>query len=129
MAYQIATPKLLNARSDIEKSISMRRAYMDMGGAPGVGEINAEIRNLGRKNNWPPEMLAKALADPNVQSRVGLDISSQRLKRHSDRLYGAEMNPYQDPVERKQAHKKMVRIETGAHFEGENAYKNDLIFL
>lgn len=119
-------PKLINARTELEKSLTMRRAVRDTGGMPGIGEINDEIRLMGRQNNWEEDKLALALADPKVQSRVGLDISSQRLKRLSNRLYGAEAH-YYHPEERLQAHKKLVKLDTGAIFEGEKRYNNDLL--
>lgn len=119
-------PKLINARTDLEKSLTMRRAVRDTGGMPGIGEINDEIRLMGRQNNWEEDKLALALADPKVRSRVGLDISSQRLKRLSNRLYGAEAY-YYSPEERLQAHKKLAKLDTGAIFEGEKRYNNDLL--
>jgi hypothetical protein len=123
-----AVPKLIDERSDLEHSIAMRSAYMQLGGAPPIGEINEEIRDLGRKNNWSEEQLALIMADPKVQSRVGLDISSQRLKRLSNRLYGDDgLNEYRTLKEVQQRHKSRIRLDTGASFEGEKAYKNNML--
>ena len=122
-----AVPKLINERSDLEKSLAMRSAYMQLGGAPQIGEINEEIRDLGRKNNWSEEQLALIMSDPKVRSRMGLDISSQRLQRLSTRLYGPEANYTHTPEEQQQAHKSRIRLDTGASFKGEKAYNNNLL--